>query len=474
MKSEHNLEADTCTDKSVIATLVQSLHRAATLAELIRLSGAALIVFALSLFLMQGVDAVNDLQRYHLLLLQTSLLGVAGFAVGYWLKEPRGARVFFSLGLVSIPANLAVLGAMVYSIMPATNLSDRYPDYASWQASSLSEIALAIVTGLIVIVPMSIFAFSVLARQSRTWLTCGYLFASSALLLPIRGSMSIILISAVVAVCMVTLITNRQTARPTTLTIEERFSRGLLFLPSLLMLARSAVLYSSDFHFTMALVIATYILLRQWSHYCSGTSFWTNTLHVVTALSATWLSVMLGTVMTNYVFLPGASLVFILVLGGLLLDLSRMVASGSIRWLMHAGWALLCVFALLISYLFWDGTVSFVFSLLVSSILIGSGFAFRSKLVAFLGVIGIGGNLLLQASQITGVLLGSNWMTVAIIGGAVIVCGSLIERHGVVIKLKMQALAGRWQVRGTGVQTQLHIGGSETEPSLDSKSNMAA
>ena len=86
MKSEHSPD-----------TLIR---KATTIAELTRLSGAALIVFALSLFLMQGVDASNDLQRYHLLLLQTSFLGAAGFAVGFLLKEPRGARVFFSLGLI--------------------------------------------------------------------------------------------------------------------------------------------------------------------------------------------------------------------------------------------------------------------------------------------------------------------------------------------------------------------------------------
>ncbi len=474
MESDHSLDSVSSQEKSVIAGVIQSLRRATTLAELIRLSGAALIVFALSLFLMQGVDASNDLQRYHLLLLQTSLLGAAGFAVGYWLKEPRGARVFFSLGLISIPANLAVLGAMVYSIMPTTNLSDRYPDYASWQASSLSEIVLAIVTGLIVIVPMSLFAFSVLARQSRTWLTCGYLFASSMLLVPIRGSMSITIISTVVAFCMVSLINNRRTASTTTLTVEERFSRILLFLPPLLMLARSAVLYSSDFHFTLALVIAAYILLRQCSRYCSGMSFWTNTLHVVTALSATWLSGLLGGLMTNHVFLPGASLVFILVLGGLLLDLSRVVASGSIRWWMHTGWALLCIPALFANYFFWNGTVSFVFGLLVSVLLIGSGFAFRSKLVAFLGVIGIGGNVLLQGNQVIAVLMDSNWMIVAMIGAAAIVSGSLIERHGVVIKLKIQALAGRWRAQSLETDTQLPIGGSDTELPSDSENNLAA
>lgn len=106
--------------------------------------------------------------------------------------------------------------------------------------------------------------------------------------------------------------------------------------------------------------------------------------------------------------------------------------------------------------------------------MLGSGFAFRGKLVACLGVIGIAGNVAMQGSELVGVLLDSNWMTVAMTGAAVIICGSLIERHGVVIKLKIQALAGRWRGQSLETDEQLHLNGSDPELPSEAESNLAA
>ena len=65
---------------------------------------------------MQGWSEGNDIRRYLLLLAQTGLLGAAGFALSHLVRETNGARIFFGLALVSIPANFTILGALLYSV----------------------------------------------------------------------------------------------------------------------------------------------------------------------------------------------------------------------------------------------------------------------------------------------------------------------------------------------------------------------
>ena len=83
----------------------------------------------------------------YVLLGQSGLLALAGLAIGYLLKEPKGARVFLTLALASVPANMAVLGAMVYSIAPldgllpgTATLDGGYPAYAFWEASGPGDL----------------------------------------------------------------------------------------------------------------------------------------------------------------------------------------------------------------------------------------------------------------------------------------------------------------------------------------------
>ena len=424
---------------SVVASVIKSIVRTASLAELVRFCGAGMIVFALSLFLMQGVDATNDLQRFHLLLLQTGLLGVSGFAVGYLLKEPRGARVFFSLGLMSIPANMAVLGAMIYSVVNAGELTTHYPEYANWQASNLTEIATALATGAVVLVPMALFAFSVFARQSRVWLTAGYLLSSAVLLVPVRGTFMITVMAGLLVMGILLLIRRQRVSREVVLTAEERFSQLLLFLPPVLMVVRSAMLYSSEFSMLVSLFSIAYLVLRFSSKQLKTASWFANSVHLFTALAAVFLAGLLSSLVATSGLFMAPNLAFCLILGVLLLDLSRLVPSPAVRWWMHMGWALLCVPAFFGNYVFLAGAASIIVTLLICTLMIVSGILFKTRLVTILGILALIGNVLMQGSYMTHLLFTSNWMTLAAAGAVIVVAGSLIERYGVSGRLKIQS-----------------------------------
>lgn len=433
-----------------LSVLVNRIIKAGSMAELARISGATLIVFAVSLYLMQGIEATNDLQRFLWLLLQTGLLGGAGLVVGYLLKEPRGARIFFLLGLLSIPANMAVLGAMIHSLMPAAaEQSVQYPEYIHWQASSLMQIMTAAGAGAMILLPMAWFAFSVFARRFRGWMALAYLFASTLLLIPVRDTMLISAIAAVTALGVLVLIRRKCKPGDRQLTTEERFASALLFLPPVLMVARSAMLYSSDFNLFVALLAVAYLVMRQCSRQCQMPVFLHGLVHVFSALTATCLAVFVTSMTLGSALTPVASLLFVSILGGLLVELSRAVPSRAVRWWMHTGWGLCCLPAFFGSYLLWTGAGAVLTIASICVLMIVSGKLLQNRLVLALGVLSVLANLLIHGRFMGSMLMQANWLLLACSGAIIVILGSLIDRYGDRIQARMQ----EWMESHAGMDT---------------------
>ena len=123
-----------------IDKLVESIRNVATVSELLRFLGAAVILVSMSLFLLQGWSEGNDIRRYLMLLAQTGLLASGGCARSYGLKEAKGARIFFGLALISVTANFTILGALIYSVFQLDNALTTYPGYATWQITDIASI----------------------------------------------------------------------------------------------------------------------------------------------------------------------------------------------------------------------------------------------------------------------------------------------------------------------------------------------
>lgn len=421
---------------SVFSTTLNTIQKASSIAGLMRMCGAGLLVFSLSLFLIQGIEATSDLQRYFLLLAQTTLLTIAGFAIGFLLKEPRGARVFFGLGLASIPANFAVLGAMIYSVLPMDAIVATYPSYATWHSGNVSELLIAGIAGTVVLIPMSLFCFAVFARQSKFWLSAGYLLSSASLLIPLRDALSITLLSSVMAITMVLLLTNLRKNTTSVFTAEQRFAHALLFAPALLMLARSAMLYSVDFHFTLALVISSYYLLRQGVIRLQKSSGWAGSIQLSTITTAIILSGMLTSLVTSYVPLLNETVLFSVLLAALFVELSRMMGSARLLSVMQIAWSLLTVASLMLDYLMWNGSASIITSVIIAAIIMACGVLTRQAFSAVMGLLALVGQLVFNGSELIASLLSSGWMGMAITGASIIVLGSLIERFWPLIRLR--------------------------------------
>ena len=416
---------------------VQAIREGASIAGILRIGGAGLMVFSLSLFLMQGMEATSDLHRYMLLLGQTVLLTAAGFAVGLVLKEPRGARVFFSLALVSIPANFAVLGAMIYSVAPLDAMITEYPTYAKWQSTNVKELFIAGVAGLVVLVPMSVFCFAVLARKSKWWLTAAYLAASATLLIPLRETVSVTLISSVCALGVLALLSYRRAKGQGLATGEENFAKALLFIPPALMLSRSAMLYSVDFHFVLAVVIAAYYLLRRVVIARVGNTGLTNFLQTLTVFTSFILSIMLSSLIGENISFSLPILVFATAWLGLNVELARFLASEKVVNVVHATWASVCFLVVILDLGLFNYGTGFFVELMLALVLLVASVLLQQNLGKVLGSMAVILVLLVNGSNVIAMVLNTGWVGMAIAGGTTIVAGSMLEKFWPIVKIRL-------------------------------------
>ncbi|NNF17734.1 MAG: hypothetical protein HKN70_13400, partial [Gammaproteobacteria bacterium] len=246
--------------KGRLRQVLATMRRFATFSELLRVAGAAIMVGAMSVFLMQGWLEGNDLQRYFKLLAQTLLLTAGGFSLSFVLKEHKGARLFFGLSLVSVVANFTILGALIYSVVQFDGLLGHYPDYASWVANDPVKVFATSIGAAAVLVPVTMLAFAVLARRSARWLSGLFLASGALLLLPVRASLASSIV-AIAAICIsLYLVRTLGKDDETLTTFEGRFAKLILFLAPIVMLIRSSYFYTLD-SLAMAVLGATVFLL---------------------------------------------------------------------------------------------------------------------------------------------------------------------------------------------------------------------
>ena len=236
-------QASTIKDKTQFQKLLSSIGHYATVGTLLRLFGSASIIIALCVFLLDGFDAGNHLQRFWVLLSFSSISVVAGVLMSRIFSDQKGARTMVIIALLSVPTCFAVLGGLVYSLFPLDGLHYTYPDYLFWQAGSFSQLALAGTVCTVIAAAVSWFGFSVLAQQVRLPLFSSLMLSSALLLIPVRNSAWVTLVGfamiSIIAIVLLRYVMPRLTLK----THWSSFSVLLTLLPLCILICRGAWLY---------------------------------------------------------------------------------------------------------------------------------------------------------------------------------------------------------------------------------------
>lgn len=422
-------------EDSSIFNLIRNIT---SFASLLRVCGALVMLVAMSTYLLQGWHEGNDISRYYMLLSQTFLLALSGFGLSYILKENKGARIFFGLGLISITVNMTTLGALIFSTMQWGSELGHYPSYAKWVAPEFGAIVTALIATLAISAPVAWIGHKVLARRSSGTLSALFMFTNLLLLVPVRESWFVGVAALIAVLLPIAFFSKRMSHDNTLRTPEGVFGMVSVFVPAGLIICRSIWLYPVDEILQIILAGTAFIALRFCAYQTEEGSYSRNLTYWL-SLGAAWgVAIPAAGLADNFLSNELACNVFGLVLAGLMLELSTRCQNPKPTLRVAA-------FFLIVSHvlplLATDDLSNALMCVLAGLAVTATGYHHGMRsLIAFgalTALCGVGH----PVAEFVQWLDFSNWITLSVSGGAIIITASLIERHGAVIMTKWSRLA---------------------------------
>jgi hypothetical protein len=425
------------TSRFSVDSVMRSVRNFATLSEALRILGAGVILASMSVFLLQGWNDGNDIRRYLLLLTQTGLLAAAGFAMSHIVKETKGARLFFGLALVSIPANFTILGALLYSVFQWDGGLTAYPGYADWRIEDVASIGVTMGAAMLVLVPVTLFCFAIMARHSAKSLSAHFLALNALLLLPIRSSMlagTIALVGVLYALYVMGKLTQENRALKTG---EGKFALATLFIPLGIILFRSMYFYQVDSLMIAMVGMVLFLSARQASLFPDRSARLAMALEIIS-----WPLAMIIALAVTDAFAPalvsglGAPL-FAITYAALALDVIRRTGSSFLARTMGASISIAVALSFTFSVAMTSTAMTALFSVAAGTMLLLWGAAARRLMTIIAGLVTLGAGALFGFDAIVQLIITSSWVDLAIFGASAIALGSIIDRHGVALKLRI-------------------------------------
>ena len=417
--------------------LMQSLRNVATLSEALRILGAGVILVSMSVFLLQGWDEGNDIRRYLLLLTQTGLLGAAGFAMSHLVRETKGARLFFGLALVSIPANFTILGALLYSVFQWDGGLTTYPGYAEWRIDDIANIGITMCAAMLVFVPVTLFCFAVMARHSAKLLSMHFLLLNALLLLPIRSSLAAGAIALAGVMYALFAISKLTRDNPALKTGEGKFALATLFIPLGIILFRSMYFYEVDSLMIAMVGTVFFLAARQASQFPDRSALLAATLELVS-----WpLALIVSLALTDAIAAGAASglqaSAFSLTYTLFALDIARRTDSRILAKAIAGSVSIFVALSFTFAVMLDPSAASALCSLLGGLLLLLWGAAGKRPVTVIAGLITLGAGASFGLDEIVQMVITSSWIELAVFGASAIMLGSILDRHGVAIKLRL-------------------------------------
>ena len=425
-----------------VDSIMDSIRNFATVSEALRILGAAVLVASMSVFLMQGWSDGNDIRRYLMLLTQTGLLATAGFALSHGLKETKGARLFFGLALISIPANFTILGALLYSVFQWDGALTSYPGYASWQIENVASTGVTLAGAMVVLLPITMFCFAIMARHSAKTLSLHFFALNMLLLLPIRSSLAagtVALLGTMYALYVVRKVISKDRAVKTA---EGKFALITLFIPAGIILFRSMYFYQVDSLLVAMLSLAAYMAARQATLFPERS----DRVALVLELLSVPFAFIFATALTN-ALMPSVSWaliapIFSVAYSVLALDIVRRTENRNLAAAIGVSISLFVASSFILCVAAEQGALTAFLSLIAGGLMILSGVALRNRTATISGILIAVASLLFGFEALLSLVLDSSWVDLAIFGACAITLGSVLDRHGVAINLRLATWFG--------------------------------
>jgi len=398
------------------------------LPELLRGVGALIVVAGMCSYLMEGWELWNGMSRYYVMVAGSTLLALAGLAMSYGLKENKGARVFLGLALISVLANMTTLGGFIFSAfgVPVSGALEAGILNMDWSIPEGAGLGGMLATVLLLLAPISLFAFKILNRPHATGLLVTFALSSALLLVPVRESFVVgLLILSAVIIPFIYLHKQAQ-ENPHFKTSEGRFTVITLFAPAIIMMARLFWLYEADALIGWILCAIGFGSLR----YVSITMSLSRTGQTLNNWFCGFLAIILSG-LSGYLLEPVVAAELVAVLGAAVfagLVMSMGYEQKQSRSIYRGLGLFVLVLVTGLNTLEFDTILATSTAVVVGALIFALGVVQREKIVGFWGGLLVVFALLPTLLEFIGTVDFTNWVTLAVLGITTIVIGSLVER----------------------------------------------
>ncbi|MEM7169104.1 MAG: hypothetical protein AAF530_02990 [Pseudomonadota bacterium] len=154
------------------------------LAGLARWLGAGAVAASGLLYLLQGIEHIDEALRNWIYLGLMAVMVGGGVVCRLSLKDAKSARLFFALAVAVIPVQFAQLGGMIHELL-ATGGTLSWFDFSG---VTMANTVLVGGVSLLLLGPVAYAGFSVLARGEALRLTTAFSALNGLLLIPARDS----------------------------------------------------------------------------------------------------------------------------------------------------------------------------------------------------------------------------------------------------------------------------------------------
>lgn len=407
------------------------------LSSVLRVFGAGIMLIAIGIFLFQHWDAGSDLMRYSLLLGQTVILSLLGFATSRFMQEPKSARVFLALGLVSSAASFTILGALLYSTVQWDAVSVAYPGFAYWRLDSTSQALGWIAGSAVLLIPMTYIGYLTLARPAAKQLSILFVVNCMVVMLPVRDPAVAAVLAAATGIMSFWVLARLRHHVTALRTGEGRVAKLITLLPVAIVAGRCGYIYAASTISVASLGLLAYITARQMAINSKANSALQRFLEVASLLpalitAAASADFVLGLVGDKWVDEIGVAALSVVLIAGLV-DLARRSGRDGLVYARGAALVglLTGIVELAINPSMGTALVCAASSGAVAFYAQSAGFAFlyRVSLVSMLAALVCHIFYVIEAFDLGG------WMVLAVLGISAIVLAAAIERHGEKLKL---------------------------------------
>ncbi|MEO0796663.1 MAG: hypothetical protein AAFX93_15955 [Verrucomicrobiota bacterium] len=399
---------------------------------LLRWLGAITLLSSAFTFILKDWMGTDQLLRYGQFVGFTVLLtGCGWFCITRW-KDDKGARTFFGLTAALLPAHFAQLGGMFYANRRGAEEFGGFRQAFSFEQLDSMTLWGTLGGALAILIPLTYFGFSAMARGHAKALTGVYLLANSILLITLRDPNLVAVVGFVMLIGLCWADHKLFAPHSRMRTWDGYAMRTLLFAPFALLVGRNLVLYPDTSNLLFSLIAAMasvlfYLILPHCTK-SEGVRSGLRAIAVVPAVGAWYFAaealVFQGAPLGNWLIpimiLPGCAI-------ATLLSIRMGTLGGGVRRLA----AITAIVGALVQLLTVGTATSSLIVLLTSLGVIIGGYSMKDRIYFRTGLVGFGLGLLYHLRYATEIWHSDYlWVSLAAVGVIVILGSSYIERYG--------------------------------------------